>query len=308
MIVDACPLCGDRTPAVPWLEGRDRLGIAPESTFAAVRCRACDFHYLRTVPDDLGRHYPPEYYVGPSRFAPLARLERALLRRETRRLRRRLDTGVRAVLEIGPGDGRFLAAVASTWPAARLATYDISSVRLAPELAGRVEQHVGPGLHAAGFAAGAFDLVVLRHVVEHVPDLHAFLAEVRRITAPRGGVYVKTPNLDSLTARLFGGNWNGVEFPRHLYYFRPAELSRFVAAAGFVPQRLELEPDGMDWASSLQLRRLATRRAALGGGRWATRLAPRLLCEPVGRLAALLRVSGRMRLLARAPAAASAGP
>ena len=274
-----------------------------------MRCAGCGFHFLRTVPEDLGSHYPPGYYIGPSRFRPLAALERALLRRETRLLRRRLDTDVRRVLEIGPGDGRFLAAVAATWPRAELATFDISAVRLAPELAGRVAQHVGPDLRAAGFPAGAFDLVVLRHVVEHVPALADFLREVRRLVAPRGGVYVKTPNLDSATARVFGVNWNGIEFPRHLYYFRPGELLRFMESAGFAVEHLEREPDGMDWASSLQLARLARRRGRLGAERWAMHLAPRIACEPVGRLAALFGVSGRMRLLARTPAAPTeAGP
>src|SRR5262249_32004814 len=38
--------------------------------------------------------------------------------------------------------------------------------------------------------------------------------------------------------RLLGASWNGVDVPRHLYDFRPADLERMLDACGFkVPRR-----------------------------------------------------------------------
>ena len=44
------------------------------------------------------------------------------------------------------------------------------------------------------FADGSFDAVVLNHVVEHLGDIPATLAEVRRILAPGGVVWIATPH------------------------------------------------------------------------------------------------------------------
>ncbi len=54
----------------------------------------------------------------------------------------------------------------------------------------------GEDIQALGFADGEFDLVVCNHVLEHVPDDRAAVAELARITAPGGVAVVSVP-----------GNW-----------------------------------------------------------------------------------------------------
>ncbi|MFN6964290.1 MAG: class I SAM-dependent methyltransferase [Pyrinomonadaceae bacterium] len=44
------------------------------------------------------------------------------------------------------------------------------------------------------FADDEFDLVVSRHVVEHVPDVMAFITELHRITRPGGRIRLVTPH------------------------------------------------------------------------------------------------------------------
>lgn len=43
-------------------------------------------------------------------------------------------------------------------------------------------------------AANEFDLVVSNHVVEHVPDVMAFISELHRITKPGGSIRLLTPH------------------------------------------------------------------------------------------------------------------
>lgn len=44
------------------------------------------------------------------------------------------------------------------------------------------------------FADNEFDLVVSNHVVEHVPDVMAFISELHRITRPGGRIKLLTPH------------------------------------------------------------------------------------------------------------------
>lgn len=51
-----------------------------------------------------------------------------------------------------------------------------------------------------GRQIGPFDLVYSRHVIEHVPDIPAFLASLLAALAPGGRIVLETPSLDSALA------------------------------------------------------------------------------------------------------------
>src|SRR5688572_22578127 len=72
-------------------------------------------------------------------------------------------------------------------------------------------------LGSCAFPQGTFDAVVAVHLVEHVPDPRAFLAEAARVLAPGGRLVLVTPNLRSRGARRFGAAWRELDPPRHLH-------------------------------------------------------------------------------------------
>jgi SAM-dependent methyltransferase len=78
----------------------------------------------------------------------------------------------------------------------------------------------------------AFDLVVLIHVFEHLPDPREALRRVRELLAPGGRAVFVQPNPRSLGARLFGPAWVGWEPPRHLSIPSIAALASAAPAAG----------------------------------------------------------------------------
>jgi SAM-dependent methyltransferase len=67
------------------------------------------------------------------------------------------------------------------------------ATRLTTDLHRTDVDHPGEDLQALSFADGAFDLVVCNHVLEHVPDDGAAVAELGRITAPGGVALVTVP-------------------------------------------------------------------------------------------------------------------
>src|SRR5258706_1884625 len=90
---------------------------------------------------------------------------------------------------------------------------------------------------AMPFADGAFQIVVMKHVLEHTPDPRAALREVRRVLRPGGGLFIAVP---------FGGYHRAVSEPAHhkffqpsdpttghAIYYTPATLSRLLAEEGY---------------------------------------------------------------------------
>lgn len=51
-----------------------------------------------------------------------------------------------------------------------------------------------------GFDDNEFDIVIAQHVIEHVPDRIAFIAECLRIVKPGGLIIIETPNYSHVSA------------------------------------------------------------------------------------------------------------
>ncbi|MDD3182164.1 MAG: class I SAM-dependent methyltransferase [Alphaproteobacteria bacterium] len=88
-------------------------------------------------------------------------------------------------------------------------------------------------LFSCGYAADSFDVVFSNHVIEHVPDPAAVLAECHRILRPGGRCIVVTPNGESIGHRVFKSAWRGLEHPRHMHIFTPGSLGAAAQTAGF---------------------------------------------------------------------------
>jgi len=103
--------------------------------------------------------------------------------------------GDERVIDVGCGNGRYLAALAARGHTGDLVALDLSAgmLQALAQPAG-----VGPGaLHrcvadavALGLRSGSADLTIAAHMLYHVPDPRAAVRELRRITRPGGEVVV----------------------------------------------------------------------------------------------------------------------
>ena len=84
----------------------------------------------------------------------------------------------------------------------------------------------------AQFAAASFDVIVLYHVIEHLPSPQATLAECVRLLAPGGWLVLEAPNIQTIWYRLLGARWRQF-IPDHLFFFTPATLQRLCEQNGF---------------------------------------------------------------------------
>jgi 2-polyprenyl-3-methyl-5-hydroxy-6-metoxy-1,4-benzoquinol methylase len=102
-----------------------------------------------------------------------------------------------------------------------------------------------------------FDVIMMRHVVEHLPDPRETFKTCRQLLKPGGRLVVVTPNVESLTHRWLGKNWRGLESPRHLHLFSTKTLSDCATSAGFVVEevRSSAKAAAYIWRCSNHLRK-----------------------------------------------------
>jgi SAM-dependent methyltransferase len=197
-----------------------------------------------------------------------------------------------STLEVGCGDGALLCELRRRSFGGRLSGLEITEAAVAianerPEI-DSVELYDGARLKAAD---GAYDLGILSHVLEHVPEPAALLAEVARACGP---VLIEVPLEANFSARRAGKREHAVEVG-HLQRLDRAGARAIVADAGLriageLQDPLPLEVHRF-FATTRSARLAATAKWGVRGGveHFAPALARRLftvhyacLCLPGG--------------------------
>jgi len=88
------------------------------------------------------------------------------------------------------------------------------------------------------FGNDSFNVVIIKHIVEHLPEPQKAIQEIGRVTETGGTLILATPNLDSLLKPWKGDKWIGYQDPTHISLKRPAEWMSLIKAAGFTVKRV----------------------------------------------------------------------
>ncbi len=225
-IAETCPLCGS--------SDADVLCEFPELTW--VTC-GCGLVYKRdeSVPEV---QYQEEYFGTreSSRRQYNERTRRRISKSRSQILDVLNHTTPGPLLDVGCSLGYTLqAAVGLGLPATGV---DISehAVKVCREQGFAAE--IG-SFHELPFADGSFQIVIMKHVLEHTPRPREALREIRRVLRPGGGVFIAVPHGGYLKARRnpTGYRWYRPEFhgAEHYAYYTPATMSRLLREEGFDP-------------------------------------------------------------------------
>jgi 2-polyprenyl-3-methyl-5-hydroxy-6-metoxy-1,4-benzoquinol methylase len=148
------------------------------------------------------------------------------------------------VLDIGAGDGRFLAQMPAGW--SRFATESTDVMR---ETLQRRGVTVFPDLgEAVGTRAGGMHLVTAFQVVEHIADFRPLFRAARELLAPRGLFAVSVPHGDELFAQMRVTACPDMP-PNHVNQWTPASMARALDQCGFDVAEAITEPPDWKWFS-----------------------------------------------------------
>lgn len=244
----SCRICGTKEGR-RWKPREMMIGLG--EVFDYFECGGCGCLQIVTIPEDLHRFYPSSYYSFTQAATPIG-IKGWLRCERNRRLltgsgliglvlnpltrypyegvgfwfrRNRHGTAAR-VLDIGCGSGTLI--------------NDLASVGYRNPLG--VDPFVPGPIHYPSGARvlrgeiedvnGTFDLVLMNHVLEHLPDPVRALSAVRHLLADHGECLVRTPTVTSFAWEHYREDWVQLDAPRHLVIHSVESLRLAAQAAG----------------------------------------------------------------------------
>ncbi len=239
--VAGCPGCGSN---------EIRTVVEPDIG----RCASCDLYFRNPRPTqaEIARSYDTGGTFEAWQDEEAARATM---------WERRLDlirgyVGDGRLLDVGTGDGRFLATV-------QQAGFEVVGTEVSEAGASYARQrgfdvHLGQ-ITDLTLPEESFDVATIWHVLEHVPDPGAVLRKVHTLLRPGGVLAVAVPNEENYFIRQRFGKAKSSPFEPlkfggeiHLTYFRPSTLRATLRAAAF--EVLEFGVDDIYHVRDLKMR------------------------------------------------------
>jgi SAM-dependent methyltransferase len=233
--------------------------------FEYVECSACGTIQIVDIPKDLERYYPETYRHASQKPGRLGRLLRAqrgdyvrgshwnLLGGLLLRLGRPdwVDwmviteaTADSRILDVGSGDGALLTALSA-------AGYrNLTGIDPFVEPRNDHQDGVRTFRRTMDDEHGTYDVVMLHHSLEHMPDPAAAMQHVRRLLQPDGWALVRMPVAGSYGWRTYREHWLGLEPPRHLVIPSIEGMRQLADQAGFDIESIAFDSSGCCYAVS----------------------------------------------------------
>lgn len=232
-----CPLCGASSGLHQLLEATDYESGTGD--YPIVACSACGLAFTNprpteaSIPELYAARSTPDFALGSKGIVQRLRdwVTRHYLHK---RLPENHDTPL-DVLDFGCGDGTLTAGVAQLTKNRRC-TANITAVDFHDQAPPLLSGH-GTSVRYLDYwtwrnNSSCYDVIFLRHVLEHHPEPLRLIAELRESLKPNGILHVEVPNRRSVWATLFGRYYFAYYVPRHLMHFDESSLDRVITDGG----------------------------------------------------------------------------
>ena len=264
-----CPVCGETSRDLLYDNLTDRLFGAP-GRWTMYRCRGCQSGYLDPRPNEKTISLAYENYIThePEKLtninnANMIKRIRVIMRNSYLNhkygycfepsalwgyiamymlpppLRYEWDHYARhlpapladrnKLLDVGCGNGSFLIRARQLGWQAQGLEFDMQAASLASSQG--IDVWVGDYRNDP-FGKNSFDVITCHQVIEHVHDVHAFIAQLASWLKPDGRLWLGTPNINSMSRKFFGIHWIGLHPPQHLTILSPKALLRLMSDYG----------------------------------------------------------------------------
>jgi 2-polyprenyl-3-methyl-5-hydroxy-6-metoxy-1,4-benzoquinol methylase len=202
-------------------------------SFTYMQCGDCDCLQLETIPNDLEKYYPPEYYsLSVTKKSFLGEVKRKLrVIRNTYAFEGKgifgkiLDLHCKTpsdimafanfnpskdanILDVGSGNGDFLRNLS-----------DLGFVNLLgvdPFVKNKIS-NIKIIRGALGDIKGKWDYIFFNHSFEHMEGPERIFRKVRELLSNDGKCIIRIPIFPSYAWKKYGTNWVQLDAPRHFY-------------------------------------------------------------------------------------------
>ncbi|MBL9176990.1 MAG: class I SAM-dependent methyltransferase [Verrucomicrobiaceae bacterium] len=241
-VTPKCPACGIDATAEIGQAGACRLWRCACGLVFADRATWSDPYSARDYYDPANQ--PAESY--PLRFTATERDRISTVRRLVRSGR---------LLDFGGGTGKTALAAHAAGFSAIVLEDSHKAVEYGRAHHSEIEWHEGKTIPDS-IADGSLDVVTLFHVMEHLLDPRALLAQIHRKLRHGGLLVVEVPNWGSHMRCLRGLRWEFV-LDHHVNHFTSSSLARLVENAGFARRATEFRRtfainEGQPWKEPLK--------------------------------------------------------
>jgi SAM-dependent methyltransferase len=241
-----CPICGsDRTRLYRTDMTDLEYFVVPQRAFTMQKCGSCGSEFLapRPLESELPPFYPSDYHAYNENHSGVARLLVQFRARSRARFYGQLvQSRPGRIFDVGTGDCRHFDELR------RHLDLECAGVEIQPDVAakGRARGYdvIEGTLEEADLTGhfGRYDIVSMNHVLEHVISPHVMLERARDLLRPGGQLIGQLPTVSSWENKLFGRNWGGYHFPRHLQIPSKAGLSGLLEDVGFSSVKIRSAP------------------------------------------------------------------
>ncbi len=128
-------------------------------------------------------------------------------------------TADKNLLDVGCGTGDFLLVCKNNgWKVTGVEPNTKAKIAAENKLNGKSASEIYPEINQINNEA-QFDVITLWHVLEHVPNLEAYISTLKKLLKPNGVLIVAVPNFKSYDANHYKQFWAAFDVPRHLWHF-----------------------------------------------------------------------------------------
>lgn len=136
------------------------------------------------------------------------------------------------IIDIGCSGGLYLSLLGAQWKLTGL-EIDQKALASARKRLRKNTSLINSQLEEAKLPLNHFDVVVMRGVIEHVPNPRYFLKKAQQILKQGGVLYINTPNVESICAHLYKKSFRLIDPIHHIWYFSPNTINKLLEDYGF---------------------------------------------------------------------------
>lgn len=233
-----CPGCGGENLTILEVQSDHKIFLTDADeltvTTGVCGCESCGLTFLNPR---MGQKKLFEYYTKQSRI-PRSHIEAASPFAAHMDLQIDLIEKVYSIkgggraLEIGCAEGFFLQALEKR-AQGKMHLYGVELSEKYVEQARKQLPEVvifETPLEKTNFKELKFDLIIMRHVLEHLSRPMECLQKIREILAPGGALYIEVPDSNKIAPSV-----SRFYHHEHLLYFTPQVLNNYLTSAGLQP-------------------------------------------------------------------------